>query len=139
MTSNFDPNQMRALKYVFEHDHLYFSRYFFKEREGIPLITEPHHHLVSEALDKVITGEIHRLIINVPPGYTKTELAVIAFMARGLAINPKSKFMHLSYSDDLALLNSQMARDIVESNEFQQLWKLFMILCQWIKLAFHPF
>jgi len=115
-------NNLNALKYVFDESHLHFSRYFFKHREGVKLIVNEHHRIICDALDRVISGEINRLIINVPPGYTKTELAVISFMARGLAINPKAKFMHLSYSDDLALLNSQMSRDIVESDEYQELW-----------------
>jgi predicted phage terminase large subunit-like protein len=117
-------NDHEVLKYVFEQSHLNFTRYFFRQREGIRLICNPHHNLICEALSEVINGNIKRLIINVPPGYTKTELAVIFFIARGLAINPKSKFMHLSYSDDLALLNSQMTRDIVESEEFQEYWPM---------------
>lgn len=122
MTSEFTPNELKAIRYVLEQSHLHFSRYFFKHREGVKFIVNPHHKIICNTLDRVISGEIKRLIINVPPGYTKTELAVISFMARGLAINAKAKFMHLSYSDDLALLNSQMSRDIVESEEFQELW-----------------
>lgn len=122
MTAAFDPNQLRYVKAALELDHLYFTRYFFRHREGLKFIVNDHHDIICNALDRVISGEIKRLIINVPPGYTKTELAVIFFIARGLAVNPKARFMHLSYSDDLALLNSQMARDIVESNEYQTLW-----------------
>jgi len=124
MQTSVTPSQHAALKYIFEHNHLLFFRYFFKQREGIKLICNAHHEVITDTLDRVILGEIKRLIINVPPGYTKTELAVIGFMARGLAINKKAKFMHLSYSDDLALLNSQMARDIVESDEFQEYWPM---------------
>lgn len=122
MTTNLVGNDSRYIKYILEQDHLYFTRYFFKNREGIKFTVSPHHKIICKTLDRVISGEIKRLIINVPPGYTKTELAVISFMARGIAINAKSKFMHISYADDLALLNSQMARDIVESEEFQEFW-----------------
>jgi predicted phage terminase large subunit-like protein len=51
-------------------------------------------------------------------------LVVINFIAKGLALNPWSRFLHLSYSDDLALLNSSTAREIVRSDEFQELWSL---------------
>lgn len=122
MTSSFSPNELRYLRHVLEKDHLYFTRYFFKHREGNKLTVSPHHEIMCLTLDRVIQGEIKRLIINVPPGYTKTELAVISFMARGLAINSRAKFMHISYSDDLALLNSTMAKDIVESEAFQEIW-----------------
>lgn len=122
MSSEFSPHELRAVRYALEQNHILFARYFFKHREGVKFIESLHHKLIGDALDEVIKGNITRLIINVPPGYTKTELAVIAFMARGLAINAQAKFMHLSYSDDLALLNSQMTKDIIESNEFQELW-----------------
>lgn len=79
---------------------------------------------MADTLWKVITGEITRLIINVPPGYTKTEMAVINFMAQGLAINPKSKFIHATYSADLALENSSKCRDVILSEEFFELFQL---------------
>src|SRR5690606_10042845 len=48
--------------------------------------------------------------------------AVKSFISHGLALNPASKFIHLSYSDDLALDNSEMARDWVQSAEYQELF-----------------
>lgn len=71
-------------------------------------------------------GVIKNLVINVPPGSSKTELAVINFIARGLAVNPRARFLHLSYSDDLALLNSQTARDLIKSEEYQALWPMLI-------------
>jgi hypothetical protein len=64
------------------------------------------------------------LIINLPPGYTKTELATINFIVRGLALNPMAKFMHLSFGDSLALENSSVARENIESEEFQDMFPL---------------
>jgi predicted phage terminase large subunit-like protein len=117
-------NEKRMLKYICLNCNLDFARYFFKHKEALKLIIEPHHVIVAETLWKVITGEITRLIINMPPGYTKTEMSVILFMAQGLAINPRAKFIHATYSSDLALENSQKCRDIVTSDEFFELFKL---------------
>jgi predicted phage terminase large subunit-like protein len=75
-------------------------------------------------MEKVFEGEITRGIINIPPGYTKTEMVVILTMARGLAVNPRAKFLHLSYADDLALENSLRARDTVQTEEFQALFPM---------------
>lgn len=105
-------------------DGMTYNRYFFKERESNPFIVSPHHQIMQDTLDKVYTGEISKLIINVPPGYTKTELAVIHFITRGLAKNPRAKFIHASYSDDLASLNSTVCRDIISSHEYQELWPM---------------
>jgi predicted phage terminase large subunit-like protein len=79
---------------------------------------------MANALMKVINGETKRLIINIPPRYGKTELAVKNFIAYGLAINPASKFIHLSYSDDLALDNSSQTKEYIESDSFQSLWQM---------------
>ena len=55
-----------------EEDGLYFARYFFKQRMGNKMIVAPHHKVIQDTLDRVVSGEITRLIINIPPGYTKT-------------------------------------------------------------------
>jgi hypothetical protein len=83
-----------------------------------------HHMLIQQTLDKVIQGKIPRLIIDIPPGYSKTEMATINFTARGLAINPMAKFLLLSYSDSLALENSSTARAIVQSEAYQKMWSI---------------
>lgn len=101
---------------------LFFTRYFFKQRYNRKFVVSEHHEIISEALEKVYSGEIKRLIINIAPRYGKTELAVKNFIANGLALNPAAKFIHLSYSDDLALDNSEDVKDIVSSEEYRALF-----------------
>lgn len=105
-------------------DGLYFARYFFKQRMGAKMIVAPHHQVIQRTLQRVIDGEITRLIVNIPPGYTKTELATINMIGRGLALNNRARFMHLSYSHNLALLNSSTARGIVKSQAYQSMWPM---------------
>ena len=113
-----------ARKVECEEDGLYYARYFFKQRTGGKMIVAPHHKVIQKTLDRVIDGEIQRLIINVPPGYTKTELAAINMMGRGLALNCRARFMHLSYSHNLALLNSSTARGMIKSQAYQSMWPM---------------
>lgn len=105
-------------------EHLFFTRYFFKARQGISFRVNWHHVLMCDAIERIINGEIENLVLNVAPGASKTELVVINFIARGLAINPRARFLHLSGSDSLASLNSSAAREIVQSDQFQALWPL---------------
>lgn len=105
-----------------EEDGLYFTRYFFKQRFATKMIVNGHHHEIQKALDKTLTGEIKRLIINIPPGYTKTEQATISYIARGLSLNSQARFLHLSYSHTLALQNSATSREIVKSPAYQAMW-----------------
>lgn len=112
------------LQYLLPRDSLSFSRYFFMNRESRKYIVNGHHKVIADTKRRVFDGEIKRLIVNMPPGYSKTEEWVVNFMAEGLAINPQALFMHLSYSDDLALWNSTQCRDIVDSPEFQELFPM---------------
>ncbi|OWK42047.1 phage terminase large subunit [Fimbriiglobus ruber] len=119
-----DEIRQAVIKAECEEDHLFFTRYFFKTRQNLKFIVNWHHHLIADALQRVLDGKCQNLIINVPPGSSKTEMAVINFIARGLALNPNARFLHITSGDDLALLNSQTARDIVQSDEYQENWPL---------------
>jgi len=41
----------------------------------MPSLVGPHHRVLAKTLDRVLRGEISRLIIPLPLGYTKTEFA----------------------------------------------------------------
>lgn len=101
---------------------LSFTKYFFLRKTKKKFIVNSHHEVICNALDKVIDGEITKLIINIAPRYSKTELAVKNFISYGLALNPSAKFIHLSYSDDLANDNSEEIRTIVKSEAYQQIF-----------------
>lgn len=99
-----------------------YTQYFFQKQYSRGFVVGDHHVKIAKALDDVLMGRITRLIINIAPRYGKTELAVKNFISAGLAINPASKFIHLSYSDDLALDNSEAVKDLVTSDAYQQLF-----------------
>lgn len=117
-------NEKRMLKYMLENDGIQFMRYFFKHREGTKMLRNWHHYVIEYVLQAVYDGKIQRLIVNIAPGYSKTEQVVLNFIARGLAINPRSKYIHASYSGDLAQENSSKIKEIVGSEEFQELWSM---------------
>ncbi|SMC96977.1 phage terminase large subunit [Novosphingobium sp. B1] len=96
-----------------------FTRWYFPEREGMEFIEGPHHRVIGDTLDRVLTGEITRLIINVPPGYTKTEAAVVNFIAKGFHVNPKARFIHSTFSDDLARENSDKVLQLIGIEGYQ--------------------
>lgn len=100
----------------------FFTRYFFKHQYQKKFIVSNHHKLIWAALERVLAGQCTKLIINIPPRYGKTEIAVKNFIAHGLALNPSAKFLHLSYSKALALDNSDAVRDILKSKEFRDLY-----------------
>ena len=121
--SNLNINSV-FLKRKCESSLLFFTRYIYKENHRRNFIVAPHLIKITDALQKIASGETKRLIINIPPRYGKTELAVKCFIAWSLANNPASKFIHLSYSDDLALDNSSQTKEYIESDSFQSLWEM---------------
>lgn len=101
---------------------LNFTRYFFKQNNDMKFIIGGHHKLICDALDDVLNGKCNKLIINIFPRSGKTEVAVKNFIAMGLAVNPCAKFIHLSYSANLAQDNSIAVKNIVQSEEYQRLY-----------------
>jgi predicted phage terminase large subunit-like protein len=99
-----------------------FTPFALECLEGRVYGLSPHQQLIGDTLDRVMSGEIKRLIINIPPGFAKTAIAVWSFVARGFAYNPKSKFLHISYSDTLVQDNSANIRTIINSQDYQQLF-----------------
>lgn len=116
-------NKEKVLKVKCENDLLFFTRYLYKENHRRNFIVAPHFVLIANALANVYNGKTKRLIINIPPRYGKTELAVKCFISWCLAKNPQSKFIHLSYSSDLALDNSSQTKEYIESDAFQDIWE----------------
>lgn len=133
MTSNYEYedldvewsfNEKRMLKYMLEKDGMQFMRYFFKLREGTTMLRSWHHYVIEYVLQAVYDMKIPRLIVNIAPGYTKTEQVVLNFICRGLALNPRSKYIHTSYSGDLAQENSSKIKETIQSQAFQELWPM---------------
>jgi predicted phage terminase large subunit-like protein len=117
-------NEEKVLKIMCETNLLFFTRYIYKENTRRNFIVAPHFIKIANTLEEVSKGNIKRLIINIPPRYGKTELAVKCFIAWSLAKNPQSKFIHLSYSDSLALDNSSQTKEYIESDSFQRFWEM---------------
>jgi predicted phage terminase large subunit-like protein len=101
---------------------LFHTKYFFKKLYNRKFVVNSHHEVICSALDLILRGEIVKLILNVAPRYSKTEIAVKNLISNGLAINPASKFIHLSYSDALALDNSEGVKAIVTHESYKQLF-----------------
>lgn len=122
MTTNFDPDAVRAVeRQLCEQDHLFFTRRFFKPRMGFKFTVNWHHVYIAWIIDEVIAGRIANAVINVPPGAGKTEL-MTNLIPRGIALNPRSRFLYLSFSQSLVEDVSATSRNIVKSDDFQALW-----------------
>jgi hypothetical protein len=115
--SEYDIIQVKCLKSL-----EFFTRYFFKKKFNTKFIVAPHHALIIDTLEKIVRGELTRVIFNMPPRYGKTELIVKNFIAWCLTLNDSAKFIHLSYSDSLALDNSEEIKDLITADYYKDIF-----------------
>ena len=110
------------LRKLFENDFLSFCAYFFKVNTGETMKINWHHKYVCSMLDKVRKGEVQNLIISISPGASKSVILSRLFPAYCYAMNPHSRFLLTSYSDDLVEAHSLAIKDMIGSKEFRQLY-----------------
>ena len=108
-----DAARAQAVRDKARADLYFFSRYTFAKRKGYKWQANPHHALICNALMRVFRGEVKNLVINLPPRYSKTELAVLNFIAWSLGQVPDAEFIHLSYSATLAESNSKNTKAVM--------------------------
>ena len=80
---------------------------------------EGRHHLeIAEKLEKVASGEITRLIVNMPPRHSKSELASYLMPAWFLGRNPKLKIIQATHNTELAVRFGRKVRDLIDSEQY---------------------
>ena len=126
-SKNTDPIELEAEKeraaiIEAQEDLYFFTRYLFKKRRKYKWRDNWHHRVICDALMEVYRGECNRLILNVPPRYSKTELAVINFSAWCLGHAPDAEFIHTSYSHRLATKNAWNIRALVEHENYRKVF-----------------
>lgn len=80
---------------------------------------------IAEHLQAVAKGDIRRLLINVPPGFTKSLMTDVFFPAWiwGPLNLPHMRFLCASYSEHLTVRDNLRCRNIILSDRYQRLWK----------------
>lgn len=84
-----------------------------------------HHTKLARQLMKVWLGQTKNLIVNIPPRYSKTEMLML-FVAWSYGHNPRCEFLHLSYSDKLAVRNSDKVRQLMKSQFYYDMFGVEM-------------
>lgn len=81
------------------------------------------HREISRKLERVERGEIKRLMIFLPPRNGKSEVGSILFPAWLLGKHPEKEIITSSYSADLAQDFGYKTRNVVDSQEYQELFR----------------
>ena len=81
-----------------------------------------HHVKMAEAFDRVSRGTLKRLIINLPPRHTKSEMASYLLPAFMVGRNPSIKLIQATHTADLAIRFGRKVRNLVETQEYRELF-----------------
>lgn len=117
MTS-FNAVELAAVQAASRESLMWFTRYMFKARRGFKWVHNWHQDKICDALTRVYEGKCKRLIINIPPRYSKTEF-VKNFIAWTLGKAPDSEFIYVSYSGRLASNSTADVRGLVSTPEYK--------------------
>ena len=120
MSQESEVARRQATALYLTEDHNRFVPFSFQCMFGEGYIEPPFARILNDTIDRVISGEITRLIINIAPRMGKTLSTVHALVSRIYAINPRSNIIHTSYSQSLVHTNSVAIRDIVNSGLYQR-------------------
>lgn len=112
-----------------EEGFLEFTRIWFELLGGQRMMVNWHHQMMAAKIDELIAGRLTpgNLIVNIPPGGTKTEFFSIHLPAYINMLVQKKKLnrfrnLNISFADSLVKRNSRRTRDIIASREYQELW-----------------
>jgi hypothetical protein len=87
---------------------------------GAPFLPNWHIEAIAYQLDRIRTGEITRLIINLPPRSLKSIMISVAFPACMLGHDPGRKIFGISYGTELAAKHASDFCSIVQSGWYRQ-------------------
>ena len=82
-----------------------------------------HHTEIADKFNKLATGELTRLIINMPPRHTKSEFASFFLPAFMIGQNPKLKIIQATHTAELAVNFGRKTKHLIDSPEYQQIFK----------------
>ena len=82
-----------------------------------------HHKIMADAFERVASGELKRLIINMPPRHTKSEFASYLFPSWFLGKFPEKKIIQTAHTAELATGFGRKVRNLVNSAVYQNVFK----------------
>jgi len=85
-------------------------------------ITGKHHKIIAEKLERVASGDLKRLIINMPPRHTKSEFASYLFPAWMIGKNPNMKIIQATHTTELAVGFGRKVKNLLEREDYMDLF-----------------
>ncbi len=87
-----------------------------------PLQDEWYVDCLCEYLQLVTTGDIRKLLINMPPREGKSNIVTVLWPAWSWTLKAFLRFITCSYSASLSEKHATMRRNVIDSNWYQSQW-----------------
>ncbi len=87
-----------------------------------PFIDGWHIDCMADHLQAVSEGQLKHLIINVPPGSSKSLVTSVMWPAYHWTRFPQDRFLTASYTDVLSLRDALKSRRLIQSAWYQEIW-----------------
>tara|TARA_R110002020_G_scaffold306510_1_gene522459 strand:+ start:83 stop:1594 length:1512 start_codon:yes stop_codon:yes gene_type:complete len=81
-----------------------------------------HHKLMANAFERVVRGDLKRLIINMPPRHTKSEFASYLLPAWFLGQYPEKKIIQTAHTAELSVGFGRKVRNLVDSEDYKDIF-----------------
>ncbi len=85
-------------------------------------ISGRHHRIIAEKLQRVASGDLKRLIINMAPRHTKSEFASFLFPAWMMGQNPRMKIIQATHTTELAVGFGRKTKNLLDTDEYKEIF-----------------
>lgn len=94
----------------------------FVENVWPAFIAGRHHKIMAKAFERIASGELKRLIINMPPRHTKSEFGSIHLPAWYLGKFPNRKIIQTAHTAELSTGFGRKVRDLVDNPDYKEIF-----------------
>ena len=108
--------QLKKIDYS-KNNFLYFVKQMWPE-----FIAGAHHKIIADKLEGIATGELKRLIVNMPPRPTKSEFASYLFPAWMIGRKPKMKIIQATHTTELAVSFGRKVKNLLERDDYKEIF-----------------
>ena len=82
-----------------------------------------HHRHIADKFNKLASGEINRLIVNMPPRHTKSEFASYLLPAWMVGREPRLKIIQATHTGELAVRFGRKAKHLIDSEDYRKIFQ----------------
>jgi len=99
------------------NDFLTFVKHMWPD-----FIEGSHHKIIAKKFNQLASGEIKRLIVNMPPRHTKSEFASYLLPAWMIGKTPNLKIIQATHTAELAVRFGRKAKHLMDTEEYKKVF-----------------